>query len=404
MIKILIVEDNQEKLQKVVSALCDVPGCRVEDIDTARNAVEAKACLRESDYDLVILDVALPERADRMPSPDGGIVLLQEVLERDLYKTPREVVGLTAFEEVLNQAAPKFAADLWQVVLYDPATDAWSELLKRKVKLILLAKRTGAKFEYDYDLCVVTAIQEPELSALLRLPWGWEDYEVPGDSTVYKCGSYTKGDERKAVIAAAAPRMGMPAAAVLATKMICKFRPRYLAMAGIAAGIRGECELGDVIVADPSWDWGSGKWVIRSGKPEFLPAPNQLGINSFIRSKLSAMAQDHTLWDRVRHDWQGNKPNTSLQLRMGPLASGASVLAAKKQTEPIKMQHRKVIAIDMEAYAIFAAAEEAPLPQPKAFVLKSICDFADDEKDDLYQSYAAYTSANALRALMETYL
>ena len=89
---------------------------------------------------------------------------------------------------------------------------------------------------------------------------------------------------------------------------------------------------------------------------------------------------------------------------MGPLASGASVLAAKKQTEPIKMQHRKVIAIDMEAYAIFAAAEEAPLPQPKAFVLKSICDFADDEKDDLYQSYAAYTSANALRALMETYL
>jgi nucleoside phosphorylase len=58
----------------------------------------------------------------------------------------------------------------------------------------------------------------------------------------------------------------------------------------------------------------------------------------------------------------------------------------------------------MEAYAVFAASDEAPLPQPKAFVLKGVCDFADDEKNDSLQSYAAYTSASALRALVETYL
>jgi len=239
---------------------------------------------------------------------------------------------------------------------------------------------------------------------VLRLPWDWESFEVPGDSAPYKRGKYKKGNETRTVVAASAPRMGMPAACVLAEKMIFNFHPRYLAMAGITAGIHDMCELGDVIAADPSWDWGSGKWVIRKNEPVFLPAPHQLGVNSFIRGKLSAMAQDHSLWDQIRHDWQGTKPNTNLALRLGPLASGASVLAAQKQADSIKMQHRKVLGIDMEAYAIFMAADEAPLPQPKAFVLKGVCDFADHEKNDTYQLYAAYTSASALRALVETYL
>jgi len=373
-------------------------------IDVAHDAVEAKTHLRKSDYDLVVLDVALPERADKIPSPEGGILLLQEVLDREVYKTPREVVGLTAFEDVLDRAAPRFAEDLWQVVLYDPATDAWSELLKRKVRHILMAKRAGHDFEYDVDLCVLTAVHDPELSAVLALPWDWEVLEVSGDSTQYRRGKFKRGGELKAVVAASAPRMGMPAASVLAARMIYNFHPRYLGMVGITAGIRGRCELGDVLAADPSWDWGSGKWIIRDGKPVFLPAPHQLGVNSFIRGKLSAMAQNHTLWDGIRHEWQAAKPNTTLQLRVGPLASGASVLAAGEQSESIKLQNRKVTGIDMEAYAVFAASDEAPLPQPKAFVLKGVSDFADDEKDDTFQTYAAYTSARALRALVEDFL
>ena len=104
MIRILVVEDNQEKLQRVVTAICEVPGCSMENIDTAHDALEAKIHFRESDYDLVLLDIALPERSDKSPSPDGGIAVLQEVLDRDIYHTPREVVGLTAFEEVLDKS------------------------------------------------------------------------------------------------------------------------------------------------------------------------------------------------------------------------------------------------------------------------------------------------------------
>jgi CheY-like chemotaxis protein len=243
MIKILVVEDNQEKLRRVVTAICDVPGCELKNVDVAHDAVEAKSHLLSMDYDLVVLDVALPERADKIPSPEGGILLLQEVLDREVYRTPREVVGLTAFEDVLDRAAPRFAEDLWQVVLYDPATDAWSELLKRKVRHILMAKRAGKDFRYDVDLCVLTAVHDPELSAVLALPWNWELFEVSGDSTQYRRGKFKKAGELRTVVAASAPRMGMPAASVLAARMIYNFHPRYLAMAGIAAGVRGRCEL-----------------------------------------------------------------------------------------------------------------------------------------------------------------
>ncbi|MBK9370396.1 MAG: hypothetical protein IPN01_29585 [Deltaproteobacteria bacterium] len=67
-------------------------------------------------------------------------------------------------------------------------------------------------------------------------------------------------------------------------------------------------------------------------------------------------------------------------------------------------QHRKVSAIEMEAYGVFAAAAEARKPSPTAFVLKSIVDFGDESKSDDWQTYGAYTSASVLTALVEQYL
>jgi len=405
MLKILVVEDNQEKLRHVTSILQEVPGCVMEQIDIAHDGIEAKRKLRSDQYDLLILDIALPGCADQIPSPDGGITLLEEVLSRDLYNRPREVVGLTAFADVRERVGPRFEQDLWDVILYDPSSDAWSQQLKRKVRHLQMVSRFERKPEHGADLCVVTALPEPELSAVLALAWNWQAHEVPGDGTVYHKGSYVNALRQTCtVIASAAPRMGMTAAAVWASKMIHNFRPRYIAMTGIAAGIKGACELGDIIAADPVWDWGSGKRYVEGGSPIFSAAPHQIGLSSFVRGKLSAMAQNAALFHEIRESWHGPKPKTVVTLRLGPVASGASVLADGSIIETIRQQHRKVIGVEMELYGLMGAVDEAPIPTPKAIGLKSVCDFADENKNDEYQAYAAYTSAAALRALMERYL
>ena len=99
-----------------------------------------------------------------------------------------------------------------------------------------------------------------------------------------------------------------------------------------------------------------------------------------------------------------SRPDTVLQLRIGPVASGASVLVDVSKVEEIKEQHRKLIGVDMELYGLFGAADEAPIPSPKAFALKSVCGFADEHKDDEMQTYGAYTSAQTVKIFVEQYL
>jgi nucleoside phosphorylase len=276
--------------------------------------------------------------------------------------------------------------------------------IERKLRYLQLAAQARHMPDFDVGLCVITALSDPELAAVLRLPWGWQQLDIERDGTQYHEGSYPAGDGNRRVVAACSPQIGMTAAAVLATKMIYNFTPRYLAMVGIAAGMRGSCSLGDVIAGDPCWDWGSGKYSILEGESKFEAAPVQIGLNSFIRGRLGSMARDQLLWDSIRNGWQGARPDTVLKMHIGPFASGAAVLSDGAVTLGIRAQQRKLLAIDMEAYGVLAAANEAPLPQPGAFVLKGVVDFADKEKSDSYQAYASYTSAMALKHFVEVVL
>jgi nucleoside phosphorylase len=93
-----------------------------------------------------------------------------------------------------------------------------------------------------------------------------------------------------------------------------------------------------------------------------------------------------------------------VQLHLGPLASGAAVLSDGLTAKRVIQQHRQLLGIEMEAYGVYAAADEAPAPRPQAFALKSVVDFADGEKDDRFQPFGAYVSARVLRHFAENYL
>jgi nucleoside phosphorylase len=280
-----------------------------------------------------------------------------------------------------------------------------SEQLQRKLRHLQLASRPDIQIgEYEKYLCIQTALHTPEFEAIRRLSWDWKPLDQGVDGTIYYSGTLLKKGQAQPVVAACAPRMGIAAAAALASKMIYTFRPRYLAMAGIAAGIRTECEIGDVILADPVWDWGSGKIISQEGGQRFHQAPHQISTNSFVRGKGALMAGDGASLDEIRRGWSGPKPGNALRMHVRPMASGAAVLADTSTFSELKAQHRKLTGIDMEAYGVYSAAEEASLPQPSVFAIKSVCDFADERKNDDYQAYAAYTSAEALRIFVERFL
>lgn len=403
---ILIVEDDAEKLRRVMAALLEIPQCDRDKIQNVRDVAEAKRHMMSKRYDLLILDIAIPERPDALPTRDGGIRLLEELMERDQYQVPFHIVGLTAFQEVLDQAGTRFAEDLWLVILYDALSDSWSNQLKSKVRHIVLAQNSTSPAEYGVQLCLVTALFNPELKAVIdSVGWNFSVFERPNDPTPYYRGSYKSGDKEHQVIAGCSSRMGMASAAVLTMKMIMAFRPKYIAMPGILAGVRGSCNMGDIIVADPGWDYGSGKiQEKKSASQDFLPAPYQSSLNSFLRGKFALMANDDAALDQIRREWKGPKPENALRMHIGPVASGASVVANKRFLDEVIKQHRKLVGVEMETYGVFTAAEESPFPTPKAFSIKSVSDFADEAKDDSFREYAAFTSASALKYFVERYL
>ena len=401
--KILIVEDDTDKRRLVTKALSSVVGVEDDSFSHAIDVRTAKQLLRKETFDLLVLDISLPVSVEQEAQRDAGLDLLEELFARPAYKIPSHIVGLTGFDEVIQSASGRFSTLALNIIKYDASSDEWSRLLQARARHIVSAKaaQDSVSKEYLSHLAIVCALETPELEAVLKIGWGWEQCHQPGDDSIYHRGEFERDGQKHRVYAVAAARMGMPAAAIATSKIISAFRPAYIAMAGIAAGIPSRTKMGDVIASDPCWDYGSGKWITKDGLNIFLPSPHQLGLDTKIRSFIKQIASDEQLLARIRRDWPGDKPEHNLCVRIGPLASGAAVLADGVTAERVGGQHRELLGIEMESYAVFAAAVESSTPKPLPFSLKAVVDFADGNKKDQYQRYGAYASAQVLRVLAE---
>ena len=293
---------------------------------------------------------------------------------------------------MLKEYKDKFADEGWQLVEYAPDSDVWMKSV-RSTLLHIAGTKTDASLDFDFDLAIVTALKPIELEAVLQLPVEWSEVHKPGDATIYYQTKFKRGDKEISVVAAASSEMGMPAAACLSMKIIAHFRPRLLAIGGIAAGIG--VAFGDILVASQSWDYGSGKIKATEGDSLFAPIPNYLPVEPEIKEKAHFFKmQRKSILDQIRHGWMGNSIATALDVHVGPLASGAAVIESESVLNDIKAVNSKVIGLEMEAYGVYLAAQQAIGPRPKVFAAKSVCDFGKPPKTDEYQRYAAYTSAN----------
>jgi nucleoside phosphorylase len=84
-------------------------------------------------------------------------------------------------------------------------------------------------------------------------------------------------------------------------------------------------------------------------------------------------------------------------IHKGGMVSGSAVVADGKIVEDY-IEQRGIEGIDMEAYGVAFACSHHP-NKPEVLILKAICDFADEAKNDIYQTAAAYVSAQVFHKL-----
>lgn len=389
MVSILLVEDSAAKAGAVRDALADIDAIEVV---VKTNAADAAAFLKQSNVDILVLDLLLPRRRGEAAVSEGGAGLLEQLERRADVGKPRYIIGLTAHERLHESTAEKFRERGWLLLHFDQGSAEWQHVLRRQVYHASEAAHGEERF--GIDIAVLTALEGVELGAVLDLECNWREVRVEGEPTVFHAGNIVSDRGPRSIVAASAHQMGMAAAACLAMKTILRYRPRIIAMCGIAAGTRADVNMGDILVADQTYDYGSGKSLYREGDGSvFLPAPTPLPLDAELRGLAGAFMRRQATLDAIAAEWRGPRPPYQLRAHFGPVGSGAAVVQDQPKIDSIKRHNRKLLGIEMEAYAVFLAAATAAEPRPRAISIKSVADRADAEKSDDFQAYAAFTSA-----------
>lgn len=394
--RILLVDDQyEEKVKAVARAVQSISDIEITHVTSMRQAI---AVLKDNPVTLLIVDLQIPSELGEEVDHAGGRSLLEYILLNNDLHQPDRVLGITAHEDSLIECEEFFKARGWTIML-NPEESELAVYLKAQL-------RPGLEMK-TFDIAILTALEHTELEAVLELPYEFEAVRFKDDITSYYTGVVQLSNgTTKSVIACSASRMGLAATASLATKVALTFKPQILAMAGIAAAVKGQAKLGDILIADPSWDWGSGKLTITKAEGvKFLSDPFQIPLNPRFSQIIKTLTVRRTYLDEIYGKFTGLKrPSHVLSAHVGPIASGAVVLEDPTTVALIKSQNRKTIGIEMEAYGLMSAAHYLGEGGPKALVVKSVCDFADPAKKNDWQPYAAFTSAQYLDKLIRNHL
>lgn len=178
-------------------------------------------------------------------------------------------------------------------------------------------------------------------------------------------------------------------------------------MTGIAAGVDSKkLHFGDILIADPCFDYGSGKRSFEAGEPGksvFCPDYNQRRLDGKVLQLFEQFAADDNISDRIGKECPGDikRPAGLPHIHIGDFASGAAVLTDPSVISGILEHARKLLGFDMEAYGVMLAGDLSSEPKSIPVIIKAVSDFGDQEKSDDYHAYAAYTSAKMAQIFIE---
>ncbi|QNW91636.1 hypothetical protein IC799_01085 [Acinetobacter seifertii] len=399
--KILIVDDESNKIIKIKSEIeTSFPDVLVEYCLTINDA--KKYLNNNKDVDLMILDLNMRLSFDTEPDLKYTLQFINDIVKIDKYNLPKHIVGLTAFEDCELKARSEFQKKLWTILNYSEVNNEWAESIRHIVKYIVENKTDLKKI----DMCIVTALRSPEAEAIRKyVKWEWTGLKPIDSSTFCYEGKFVdKNGFSRNVLLCSPPEMGMVHTAILTTKLLHLFNPQVIAMTGICAGYREKSSLGDTIIAKSAWNYNDGKYILQDNEPVFMPSVLQSNLKTNINSLFDCMMDEYKdKWHSINEEYSDESViNTNLTLDKAVIATGNWVLSDSVTIDKILYVNRKVKAVEMEIDAFYAACQQYP-KQLDFFAVKSICDFADSEKNDEFQSYSSFTSAKCLQKFIEEF-
>lgn len=248
------------------------------------------------------------------------------------------------------------------------------------------------------DILLLTALTEEQHS--LRRAFGMRFEPRFRHGTAYHCSRLERGDRFIDLVEVSQLDRGPVTAAVTAAKAICHWQPAIVVMTGICAGVRGVCDLGDIVVATSCFEHLSGQLVDGSIRPE----RKKLSIMPWLQAYLSSIAADPDLAPKIRSLYPGETPvERSPTIRFGSMVSGPVVVKDRKFLAGLVAEDPSVVALDMESYGVALAASlcSSAHRMVQALIVKAVVDFADETKGDEWHDYGSFASGMLVKALID---
>jgi nucleoside phosphorylase len=198
---------------------------------------------------------------------------------------------------------------------------------------------------------------------------------------------------------------GNSGAAVVATRLLARHRPRALLLMGIAAGVRGRIRIGEVVLSDRVVAYEPAALVREAGdakvqpRPEIDRAPFKMlqDVTAYrpdperLRDLFARAGGTFPRAPEVKAELYGAEVAASIASRVGTIASGEKLLRDPAKLQALRAEvHGKVELGEMEAAGIVDACRPGAVPW---LVVRGISDFGDEFKDDAFHGFAARAAA-----------
>lgn len=404
--KILILDDENFKATKVKELLENKCKMTSSCVDIVPSISDAVGKMVTTLYDLLITDMRIPDTYGSQVMEDGGLKIIQVIHGDNRILAPRNIIVLTAHKELQEKYKEEIERKSFDIIVFDDSSEEWKEKIIDKINYLQRIETSPEpQRKYMYDIAILTAVPR-EQQAVQKLG-EWRRVSIEGDSTIYYETEWKNEKGTLSIVTTKLPQMGMVAAATVSMKLITNFVPRYIIMPGIAAGVKSEYEFGDIIIPREVKDYCSGKYTTPSNKQEreearknplkfFVPTASSISTDEDIFN--SVMDNYELELQRIHNAWSGHELYKVPSIRKGYMASGDSVVQNDEVVKIMVTNHlRQADGLDMEAYGMYYAARQSLTPKPIPICMKAISDFADKEKSDAHQDYAAYVSANFMK-------
>ena len=401
MIKILIMDDNADKINRIISVLTGMCMVSANNIDIARSLNSGRKKLSENFYDLLLLDLVLPVDDDEPIEPGKSENFIDELSRIGRFKKPVYVIGLSQYEDKVVANTVKYENKLWKLIHYNLQKDDWEQILQNAVEAILSTKEqllTSLLNKNKYDIGIVCALSEEfeQMKKASRLEW--KKVNVKGISNDFFAANLrTEVGHTLKIIAARNNMPGMQAASVMASCMFSLFNIEKVFMTGICCGFKKEGEdsidFGDIFIAESEYDYGSGKLCESEDGSYFKKNPKMIECDFDLKGKINTFIEEKHPENLISRAL--GKENLDLMkkvpsIHFKPGACGSYVVANKGFMKDLLKENQKLRGLDMEGYGLYMTSH---ILGKKSLMIKSISDFADSNKGDTYHKMCSYSSA-----------